>query len=167
MANCFTHGHHLPRTTSQWDSALVWYLQHSDKDINPGPPPPPPPTVEREWRETLHRMRRTNFSCLYSAMDDGPSYKAVTDPPFTASTEKRLQFDDKFQHPLYEPTSLRHAVEQPVTGVIPRTYAPPYVPLPGAPAEQVAEYEKYEAARRRWQGTTSARAETPGHTVFH
>ena len=89
MANCFTHGHRLPRTTTEWDSALVWYLQHSQAAINPGPPPPPPPTVEREWRETLRRMRRSNFSCVYSAMDDGPSYKAVTDPPFTVNTEVR------------------------------------------------------------------------------
>ena len=89
MANCFTHGHRLPRTTSEWDSALVWYLQHSQEAINPGPPPPPPPTVEHEWQQTLRQLRRTNFSCQYSAMDDGPSYRAVTDPPFTPSTEVR------------------------------------------------------------------------------
>ncbi|XP_037072697.1 uncharacterized protein LOC119093791 [Pollicipes pollicipes] len=168
MTNCFTHGHRLPRTTSEWDAAMVWYLQHTDDKVNPGPPPPPPPTVEQEWSDTLHKLRTINFSCRYPSMDQGPSYKAVTDPPFTETTEKRIQFGDKFKHPLYEPTEPHVAKEHPVTGVIPRLFAPPYRPLPGAPADKVAFYERYEAARRRWEGhQPGADVETPGHTVFH
>lgn len=84
--------------------------------------------------------------------------------------QNRLQFGNKFEHPLYERNYPHKAVELPVTGVIPRTFAPPFKPLPGTPQDKVAFYERYMEAKSKWEKPGQqqrAPAETAKQSVFH